>query len=78
MLNNQQWLEKLNFVDFIDQAGRNITINYLLAKETIKQRVNSKTGLSYLAFSYSLLQAYDFYYLYESYNCHGQVGGSDQ
>ncbi|CAJ0638415.1 6901_t:CDS:2 [Entrophospora sp. SA101] len=58
--------------------GRNISINYLLAKETIKQRVNSETGLSFLAFNYSLLQAYDFYYLYQNYNCHGQLGGSDQ
>ena len=58
--------------------GRNISISYLLAKETIKQRINSETGLSFLAFSYSLLQAYDFYYLYEAYNCHGQLGGSDQ
>ena len=76
ILNNQDWLEKLNFVDFIDQVGRNISINYLLAKDWVKQRLES--GLSYLAFSYSLLQAYDFYYLYKTYNCHGQLGGSDQ
>lgn len=50
----------------------------MLAKETIKQRVNSENGLSFLAFSYSLLQAYDFYYLYKNHNCHGQLGGSDQ
>jgi len=50
-----------------------------LSKETIRQRVeNPETGLSFLAFSYSLLQAYDFYYLYEKYRCHGQLGGSDQ
>ncbi|KLL03999.1 MAG: tyrosyl-tRNA synthetase [Mycoplasmataceae bacterium CE_OT135] len=78
VLNNAEWLNKLSFVDFIDQVGRNITINYLLAKETIKQRVNSETGLSFLAFSYSLLQAYDFYHLYKKYGCHGQLGGSDQ
>jgi tyrosyl-tRNA synthetase len=71
-------LSKISFVDFIDQIGRNISINYLLAKETIKQRVNSETGLSFLAFSYSLLQAYDFYYLYENHGCRGQLGGSDQ
>jgi len=78
LFNNNDWLSKLSFVDFIDQVGRKITINYLLAKETIKQRVNSENGLSFMAFSYSLLQAYDFYYLYEKYNCHGQLGGSDQ
>jgi tyrosyl-tRNA synthetase len=65
-------------LDF-NKIGRNITINYLLSKETIKQRVeNPNAGLSYLAFSYSLLQAYDFYYLFENYNCRGQLGGSDQ
>ena len=76
ILNNKDWLEKLSFIDFIDEVGRNISINYLLAKETIKKRL--ATGLSYAAFSYSLLQAYDFYYLYRNYNCHGQLGGSDQ
>jgi tyrosyl-tRNA synthetase len=79
ILNNDEWLNKISFLDFINQVGRNITINYLLAKETIKQRIeNPETGLSFLAFSYSLLQAYDFYYLYKNYSCHGQVGGSDQ
>ncbi|CAH1759190.1 15284_t:CDS:2 [Entrophospora sp. SA101] len=63
----------------IYQIGRNISVNYLLTKETIKQRVeNPETSLSFTAFSYSLLQAYDFYYLYQNYNCHGQLGGSDQ
>lgn len=78
ILDNNDWLSKVSFVEFTDRVGRNITINYLLAKETIKQRVNSENGLSFLAFSYSLLQAYDFYYLYKNHNCHGQLGGSDQ
>lgn len=78
ILDNSKWLGKLSFIDFIDQVGRNVTINYLLAKETIKQRVSSESGLSFSAFSYSLLQAYDFYYLYKNYGCHGQLGGSDQ
>ncbi len=78
ILNNSKWLDKVSFVDFIDKVGRNITINYLLAKGTIKQRVSSEVGLSFLAFSYSLLQAYDFHHLYENYNCNGQLGGSDQ
>jgi tyrosyl-tRNA synthetase len=76
ILNNSDWLEKISFVDFINEVGRNISINYLLAKETIKQRL--EVGLSYLAFNYSLLQAYDFYYLNKKYNCNGQIGGSDQ
>ncbi|WNE41794.1 MAG: Tyrosine--tRNA ligase [Mycoplasmataceae bacterium] len=78
IVDNREWLDKLTFVDFIDKCGRNITINYLLAKETIKQRVNSENGLSFSAFSYSLLQAYDFFYLYKNYKCHGQLGASDQ
>ncbi|MDR1670465.1 MAG: tyrosine--tRNA ligase [Spiroplasmataceae bacterium] len=78
ILNNEEWLGNLKLLDF-NKIGRNITINYLLSKETIKQRVeNPNSGLSYLAFSYSLLQAYDFYYLFENYNCRGQLGGSDQ
>ncbi|MCE8168034.1 MAG: tyrosine--tRNA ligase [Candidatus Moeniiplasma glomeromycotorum] len=77
ILNNDDWLGKLTLIDF-NKIGQNISVNYLLSKETIKQRVNSETGLSFLAFSYSLLQAYDFYYLYENYKCHGQLGGSDQ
>jgi tyrosyl-tRNA synthetase len=63
-------------VNFIDKVGRGISMNYLLAKETIKKRM--KTGLSYLAFNYSLLQAYDFYHLHKNYRCNGQLGGSDQ
>lgn len=78
ILNNEEWLGNLRLLEF-NKIGRNITINYLLSKETIKQRVeNPNAGLSYLAFSYSLLQAYDFYYLFENYNCRGQLGGSDQ
>ena len=78
ILNNDKWLGELKLIDF-NKIGRNISVNYLLTKETIKQRVeNPETSLSFTAFSYSLLQAYDFYYLYQNYNCHGQLGGSDQ
>ena len=76
ILNNQDWLEKINFIDFLRKTGKNLTVAYLSAKETIKKRID--TGISYLEFSYPLIQAYDFYYLYENYNCHGQLGGSDQ
>jgi tyrosyl-tRNA synthetase len=50
----------------------------LIKKEFVKERIDTEVGLSFLEFSYSLLQAYDFYYLYKNYNCHGQLGGSDQ
>ena len=58
------------------QTGKHLTVAYLSNKETIKKRI--ETGLTFLEFSYPLLQAYDFYYLYENYRCHGQLGGSDQ
>ncbi|CFW93447.1 Tyrosine--tRNA ligase [endosymbiont DhMRE of Dentiscutata heterogama] len=76
ILNNKDWLEKMNFIDFLRQTGKYLTIAYLSSKETVKKRIN--TGLSFLEFSYPLIQAYDFYYLYKNYNCHGQLGGSDQ
>lgn len=78
IVDNRSWLNELTFVEFIDKYGRNITINYLLSKETIKQRINSENGLSFSAFSYSLLQAYDFFHLYKNHGCHGQLGASDQ
>jgi tyrosyl-tRNA synthetase len=78
IFDNKDWLNELTFVDFIDKYGRNITINYLLSKETIKQRISSENGLSFSAFTYSLLQAYDFFYLYKNHGCHGQIGASDQ
>ena len=66
----------MNFIDFLRQTGKYLTIAYLSSKETVKKRIS--TGLSFLEFSYPLIQAYDFYYLYENYNCCGQLGGSDQ
>jgi tyrosyl-tRNA synthetase len=62
--------------DFLRQTGKYLTIAYLSSKEAIQKRI--ETGLSFLEFSYPLIQAYDFYYLYDSYNCRGQLGGSDQ
>lgn len=71
-------MEKINFVDFLRQTGKYLTVAYLSKKESIKKRINTDTGISFLEFSYPLIQAYDFYYLYENYNCRGQLGGSDQ
>lgn len=76
ILNNRDWLEKINLIDFLRQTGKYLTIAYLSSKETIKKRID--TGLSFLEFSYPLIQAYDFYYLHQEYNCQGQLGGSDQ
>ncbi|RHZ36467.1 tyrosine--tRNA ligase [endosymbiont GvMRE of Glomus versiforme] len=78
ILNNNDWLSKISFIDFIDKVGRKIRVNNLIKKEFVKKRIDSEVGLSFLEFSYSLLQAYDFWHLYQNYNCHGQLGGSDQ
>lgn len=76
IFNNGDWLNNISFVSFVKKVGKNISLNYLLSKDWVKKRKDS--GISYLSFNYSLLQAYDFLYLYENYNCHGQIGGSDQ
>jgi len=78
-LNNQEWLKNEKLIDFIDQTAKHISVNYLLAKETIKQRIgNEDAGLSLSAFLYSTLQAFDFLTLHKYYQCQGQIGGSDQ
>ncbi|MGB9763534.1 MAG: tyrosine--tRNA ligase [Minisyncoccia bacterium] len=76
LLDNFSWHSKINFLDFLRNIGKHFTVAYLLAKETIKKRLES--GISFTEFSYSLLQAYDFYYLFKKYNCELQIGGSDQ
>ena len=63
ILNNKDWLEGINFIDFLRQTGKYLTIAYLSSKETAEKRI--KTGLSFLEFSYPLIQAYDFYYLHQ-------------
>lgn len=76
ILDNYQWHSKINILDFLRDIGKNFTIPYLLAKESIKNRL--ETGISFTEFSYNLLQAYDFYYLFKKYRCELQIGGSDQ
>lgn len=76
MLNNADWLTKLNYIDFLREVGRHFSISEMLAAETYRQRL--ETGLTYLEFSYRLLQAYDFFYLFRNWDCILQVGGSDQ
>lgn len=76
IVNNAKWLRKITFIDFLRNVGKNFNINYLLAKENIATRI--EVSLSYTEFSYTLLQAYDFYQLYLNYNCVVQIGGSDQ
>lgn len=76
VVNNYDWFKELNFLDFIRDVGKHITINYMLAKDSVKNRL--ETGMSFTEFSYQLIQGYDFYYLNKSKNCKLQMGGSDQ
>lgn len=76
MVNNYDWFKGISFLDFIREVGKHITINYMLAKDSVQKRLES--GLSFTEFSYQLVQGYDFYWLYQNKNCKLQMGGSDQ
>ena len=78
LVNNYDWTKDYSFLDFIREFGKHLTINYMMSKESVKQRINSKSGISFTEFSYQLLQGFDFYHLYENQNCKFQLGGSDQ
>lgn len=76
LLNNADWLTKLNYIEFLRDIGVHFSVNRMLATESIRIRLES--GLSFIEFNYQLLQAYDFWYLFKNYNCLIQMGGSDQ
>jgi tyrosyl-tRNA synthetase len=76
MVNNYNWFEKMSFLDFIRDVGKHISVNYMMAKDSVKKRL--ETGMSFTEFSYQLVQGYDFYYLNQHHNCILQLGGSDQ
>jgi tyrosyl-tRNA synthetase len=76
MVNNYDWLSKINMIEFLRDYGKNFNINYMLSKETVASRL--ETGISYTEFSYMIIQSIDFLHLYEKYNCKLQFGGSDQ
>jgi tyrosyl-tRNA synthetase len=80
MVNNYDWMKGLSFLDFIRDTGKHITVNYMMAKDSVKKRLSSesKTGMSFTEFSYQLVQGFDFYWLYKNKNCKLQMGGSDQ
>lgn len=78
MVNNADWFRNLNFLDFIRDVGKHITVNYMMAKDSVKKRLEGETGMSFTEFSYQLVQGYDFYYLWKNHNCTFQMGGSDQ
>jgi len=76
MVNNFDWMKDFSFLEFIRDVGKLITVNYMMAKDSVKKRLES--GLSFTEFSYQLVQGYDFLYLYQHKNCKLQMGGSDQ
>ena len=80
LVNNYDWMKDFSFLEFIRLVGKNITVNYMMAKDSVKKRLSGegKSGLSFTEFTYQLLQGYDFVYLNENKNCKLQMGGSDQ
>ncbi len=76
LVNNNDWFKDISYLDFIRDIGKHISINYMLAKDSVKSRLES--GLSFTEFSYQLVQGYDFYWLWKNKNCKVQLGGSDQ
>ena len=78
MVNNYDWFKDFSFLDFIREVGKHITVNYMMAKDSVKKRIEGDTGMSFTEFTYQLVQGYDFYWLYKNKNCKVQMGGSDQ
>ena len=80
LVNNYDWMKNYSFLQFIRDVGKHITVNYMMAKDSVKKRLsaNADHGMSFTEFSYQLLQGYDFLYLYEHEGCRLQMGGSDQ
>ncbi|MCD6367187.1 MAG: tyrosine--tRNA ligase [Bacteroidales bacterium] len=80
IVNNYDWMKDFSFLSFIRDIGKHMTVNYMIAKDSVKKRMSAdaKTGISFTEFSYQLVQATDFWYLYRTKNCRLQFGGSDQ
>ncbi len=80
LVNNYDWMKEFSFIDFIRDVGKHITVNYMMAKDSVKKRLSgeSQDGMSFTEFTYQLVQGYDFLHLYRAKNCTIQMGGSDQ
>ncbi|MEN8186113.1 MAG: tyrosine--tRNA ligase [Bacteroidota bacterium] len=80
MVNNYDWMKEMSFLEFARDIGKHITVNYMMAKDSVKNRLNdeAKVGMSFTEFTYQLVQGYDFLHLYNTKNCLLQIGGSDQ
>lgn len=78
MADNYDWFKTISFIDFLRDAGKYITVNYMMSKESVKKRIEGDAGISYTEFAYQMMQGYDFYWLFKNKNCKLQMGGSDQ
>lgn len=79
LVNNYDWMKTFSFIDFAREVGKRITVNYMMAKDSVKKRLSGEgEGMSFTEFTYQLIQGYDFYHLHKHYNCLLQMGGSDQ
>jgi tyrosyl-tRNA synthetase len=79
LVNNYDWMKSFSFIDFAREVGKRITVNYMMAKDSVKKRLTGEgEGMSFTEFTYQLIQGYDFYHLHKNYNCLLQMGGSDQ
>jgi tyrosyl-tRNA synthetase len=78
LVNNLEWLRPLGFLDFLRDVGKHFTVNYMMAKDSVKRRLGGDEGISFTEFSYQLLQAYDYVVLHDRFRCNLQTGGSDQ
>ncbi len=78
MVNNYDWFQNFSFLDFIRDVGKHLTVNYMMAKDSVRKRLEGETGMSFTEFSYQLVQGYDFYWLWKNKKCLVQMGGSDQ
>src|SRR5947209_13655786 len=78
MVNNYDWFKNMNFLEFIRDIGKHISVNYMMNKESVRKRIETESGISFTEFTYQLIQGYDFYWLYTHKNCKLQMGGSDQ
>ncbi|AGA79587.1 tyrosyl-tRNA synthetase [Echinicola vietnamensis DSM 17526] len=78
LVNNYDWMAEFSFLEFIRDVGKHITVNYMMAKDSVKRRLEEGNGLSFTEFTYQLIQGYDFYHLWKNKNCTMQLGGSDQ
>jgi tyrosyl-tRNA synthetase len=78
MVNNYDWFKEIDFLSFIRDVGKHITVNYMMSKDSVRKRIEGESGISFTEFTYQLIQGYDFYWLYKNKNCKLQMGGSDQ